>query len=132
MRLLNTKDPDMSLILIPWFIPSNRTYLETGWSLHERLRETPEDTFCCVAIEKGIIKAVLIAYVDEGHVHIWQARTSVGFKYQNTMLFGLITWSKTKGYSKLTAGVPEKNKRKFYERRYGFKYCGNNRMERRI
>ena len=130
MRILNSKDPDISLKLIPFFIPEDQTRLEMGLELYGRLKSEPDNTLCLVAIENDIGQAMMIAYERERDVFVWQAWSRSGFKYQMTIFNGLISWAKSLGKDKLVAGIPER-KRKFFERRYGFKPSGEV-MEREI
>jgi hypothetical protein len=121
MRIYNAKDPDISLKLIPWFVPGNQTPIDIGWELHERLREKPDETFCSIAIENDTIQAVLIAYVRKREVWLWQAQSRSGFKYSKYIFEGLKHWSRSRGRKKIRMGTPTRHKA--FERAWGFKKC---------
>lgn len=127
MRILNSKDPDISLKLLPWFVPANQTPMDIGWELHERLRENPDETFCSIAIENDMIQAVLIAYVMKRCVWLWQAQARRGFKYSSFMFNGLKHWSRSRGRKKIRMGVLERHK--VFERKWGFQRCRWNKNE---
>ena len=132
MRFCHPKDPEVSLVLMPWFIPSDKTHLEIGWELHEKLRKSPDDTFCFVAVKNCTIQAVLIAYVrkEKNDIFIWQARAKAGFRYSKIVFAGLVKWAQERGFHKLRAGMDKKRQRCF-KRLYGFVPV-NGEIERNI
>jgi hypothetical protein len=120
MRLLNTKEPEISLALVPWFIPDNQDPLDMGWELHERLRTKPDETFCLIAIENNIIQAILIAYTRKRDVWIWQVHARNKFKYGMLMFDGLYRWAIRKKKKKIRGATYNERYNKLFERKYGF------------
>lgn len=129
MRLLNNKDPEFAMRLIPWFVPVGQNPIDMGWKLYERLKENPDDTLCLVAIEKNIIQAVLIAYVQKRAVWLWQAHGRKGFRFSKLMFNLLKSWTKTKNRKRIRIGIYER--KEAFQRKWGFKPCrwGNNILE---
>lgn len=132
MRLLNIKDPEFVIKLVPWFVSSSQSRQDIMCELYQRLKDKPDETFVCMAIENNIGQALLVAGCREDNVGIWQARARAGFGYQKLLLYLLSVWAKSKGYTKLTAGVSDKRRQKFFERKYGFKMCGEGMMEKSL
>lgn len=121
MRLLNCKDPIISQVLLPWYVPVDKTELEIGWELNQRLKNNPDDTFCCVAIENNRIQGFLVAYCRESDVFLWQARSNTKHpksrEYVDLIFYGLAQWAKAKGYNRFCASSP---RNKALKRRLGF------------
>jgi len=99
MILLNCKEPDISLFLLPWYIPLTQTRLEIGWELHERLRHFPEDTLCGVFYENGIM-GMFVVYCRYDDVFIWQVNAPQN-KYIKFIFDTVIAWAKTKAFNKM-------------------------------
>lgn len=130
MRLWNCKDPDISLKLLPWYVAGDKYELDIGWELHERLKENPDDTFCCIAIENNRIQAFVVAYCRQKNVFIWQAKARSGFNYSQTIFNGLVLWARGKGRKKLKANSSRRSRA--IKREWGFTDSKNNEIERRI
>ena len=128
MWLLNNKNPDFAIWLVPWFIPVNQDPINMSWKLRQRLKETPDDTLCLVAIEKNIIQAVLIAYTRKRDVWLWQAHGRKGFRFSKLMFNGLIHWTRGKSKKRIRCKVTNERNRKLYELKYGFKSKRNKEM----
>lgn len=126
------KNPEFVVKLLPWLTPSDQSLVDIMCELYERLKNKPDETFCCMATENNIGQALLIAGCRENDVGIWQARSRAGFKYQKLLLWLLSIWAKSKGYNKLTAGVSDGRRQRFFERKYGFKMCEEGVMEKMI
>jgi hypothetical protein len=130
LRILNTKDPNISIALLPWFVPNDQSRLEIGWELHERLKDRPDDTLCLIGIENNNWQIMCIAYTDDDCVWVWQVRALPGFKYQRIFEDALATWAGVKGKRTLKMKCL-KRLRKFFTRRYGYRPCGSY-MERKL
>ena len=128
MRILNTKNPDDIIKIYPWLIPTETmTRMDIVREIIVRLHEQPDDIFICIAIDHHVTQAVLIAHISETRkrsVWVWQAHAAPGFKKSRLMFDGLKAWVKSKGNKYLRA-QPSKEKRKFFERAYGFKQKGS-------
>ena len=120
MRILNTKNPEIAVLLIPWYVPVEKSPVDICLELRQRLTERPEDTFCAVAIEDNVGHAMLLAYVNDDHVWLWQARARAGFKYGRILFNGVTEWARSKGYKQLRMGTSQ-GRMRAYQRRYGFK-----------
>jgi len=131
MRFERLTDPNFaSLVAIPWFIPEGQNPLAMGWELYQRLKGEPENTFCLMAVENNIPQALLLAYVKDANVvWVWQAHAKSGFKYSRSMFTGLIEWARAKGVGKLRCGTLRGDA---LGKRYGFRPCGKDEMERII
>lgn len=121
MRFWRVDNPEFAMNLIPWFVPTNQNPLQMSWRLHEMLRLSPDDTFCVLALEKGIIQAMLIAYKEKRHVWLWQAHARKGFGYAKYIFEGLLHWTCFVGRKKIRMGTTENFRA--YQRRWGFKVC---------
>lgn len=130
MRLWRADNPEVAMGLIPWFVPTNQNAIQMGWELHERLREKPEDTFCVIALDRGIVQGVLIAYKRKRDVWLWQAHQRPGFKYTKYIFDGLKYWSKLVNRSKIRMGATKRHRA--YQRRWGFKECRWNKSVREL
>jgi hypothetical protein len=121
--LVQPKDADFAAIaVIPWLIPVEPEGMIE--KLRTRLRR--KTTFCAIAIEKGVIQAVLIAFVEPAYncVWIWQAHARQGFRHSRRMFNGLCHWTRSKGMKMLGLFATSERLNKLYERRYGFKMDG--------
>lgn len=104
-----------AICLIPWLIPTESIDVMVE-KLRTRLRGRL--SFCAIALDNDVIQAVLIAYITDGHVWLWQAHARKGFKYSRTMMDGLKHWTRFKGLREIRMGT-DKKKRAF-QRRWGF------------
>ena len=112
------KEPSVSLLLIPWFVPIDKTRLDIGWELHERLRENPNDTFVLVAKKRKEIHGVLIAYARKNDVFVWQAKARNDLSCTKIMFDVLIKWSLEKGYNRMA--IETTRNPRVFKRRWGF------------
>ncbi len=129
--IIQTKWPSISLYLMPYYVPVDKQLRsDIGWELNQRLKDNPDETFLEIAYlpRDSTLQAMLIAYVEEKRVWIWQARSMRGFKYQKVMLGGLIEWARTKGIEQIRCKVSKERNRKLYERKYGFKSKRNKEL----
>ena len=128
MRFLNTKNPDDAIKLYPWLIPTDtETRLDITRELIWRLEEKPGDTYVLVAIEHDVTQGVVIAYVSETRkktVWLWQAQVVPGFTQSRLMFDALRAWTKSKG-AKYIRMKTDRDKRRVFERAYGFKRKGS-------
>lgn len=120
MKLLLTKDPSIAIFLIPWYEAGDDNRFDIGTELHDRMKNSPDDTFVSVVIEERKVLAVLIAYVlNETDIFLWQAKANPKFKKSNEMFDMLIDWAKTKNKKRIIAIT---KRPKPAVRRYGFVY----------
>lgn len=128
MECIITNNPEVALILIPWFIPFDMTREGIYLELRERLENNPDETFVCLIIEGESIKGMACGYCRYKDVFIWQARKLVDLssKFVDKAFEKIKEWAKNKGY-KLISAVPRK-KWMVYFRRWGFKKSVNNEI----
>lgn len=124
MRFIQAKHPAVCWPLLPWFIEGNQTREEIFMELYGRLEQKPDNTFVEIALEGGICKGILIAYVSDDHVWIWQARAAKDFRQGRKMFDDLISWSRERGIKKLRAGCSKDKNMKHIMRRFGFEKNG--------
>ena len=129
MRFWVTKNPKVALMLIPWFVPNNQTREEIYLELIDRLTDSPDETFVCVAIEDDLIKGMAVAYCRDKDVFIWQARSDNGMSQEmvDRALGGLAIWAKGKGYDRVVTGP--NCSREVFARRWGMKASKDNEKE---
>jgi len=127
MRITNCKDPEMVSYLAPWFVPVEKSIVDICIELKDRLENEPEDTLCLVATENEKCHGILVAYMVDDYVWIWQARSrdvwSSHYPKENHTkdVFGLlIEWAKIKNARDIRMKCPTKKLRKFFNRNYGF------------
>ena len=125
MRYINAKHPAICWPLLPWFVEGNQTREEIFMELYGRLENKPQDTFVEVALDGDICKGILIAYLEDDYVWIWQARIAKDFKNARPMLVSLSDWARTRNITELRAGCSKNKARDLFMRRYGFKKDGN-------
>ena len=109
----------MAANLLPCYVPVDKTVKEIGLELCKRLDESPDETFCFVAIENKIIHAFVAGYESVDDVFLWQARACSGFKYAKVMFEGVKCWAKGKLKDKLRLRTDERLER-FFARKYKF------------
>lgn len=129
MSIIKTQDPNVSIYLLPWYIEGDMTRFEIGVNLYERLINDPDNTFVSVAVDDNNVKAVLIAYVRDNDVFIWQAKAKPGFKGTREMFDDLIVWAKNKKKDRLATHSP---RNKCVMRRWGFAGSDNNEIIKEI
>lgn len=133
MRLLKTKNPDDVAKLYPWLIPTGtETRMDIASELYGRLKEKPDDTFVLVAIERGITRCIVVAYMSSKRVcWLWQSQAEPGFEYSRLMMDALKSWARGKGAKKIGIGVPDERKKAFV-RRWGFKKLRNGELRLKL
>lgn len=133
MRLLKTENPDDVAKLYPWFIPTKtETRMNIASELYGRLKESPDDTFVLVAIERGITRCIVVAYMSSKRVcWLWQSQAEPGFKHSRLMMDALKAWARDKGAKKIGIGVPDERKKAFV-RRWGFKELRNGELRLKL
>lgn len=104
--IIRSKSPDVSIALVPWYVPIDQSRGEIGMELDRRMRECPDDTCVLIASEENTVMAMVIAYCRPNDVFLWQARAKAGFQNSSEVLNELIKWAKSKGYSKLVTKSP--------------------------
>ncbi len=124
MRFIQAKHPAICWPLLPWFVEGNQTREEIFMELYGRLEQDPEDTFVEIALDSEICKAILIGYVLDDHIWIWQARSQKGFQQSEKMLDDLMSWAKNKNITELRAQCSRNKAKRIFMRRYGFKKDG--------
>lgn len=125
MRYLNARNPAICWPLLPWFIEGNQTREEIFMELYGRLENDPDNTFVEIALDDELCKGILIGYISEGHVWIWQARASEDFEHSKKMLNDLMKWAKDKGTKELRARCSKDRNTNLIMRRFGFTKDGN-------
>lgn len=134
MRILNTKDPEDVVKLIPWLIPTeSETRMEIAAELYRGLKDRPRDVLVLVAIERDIARAVLIAHISHRshkRVWLWQAQAEPGFRYSRILFEGLKAWSRACGAREIRTGI--NGHEKVYRRRWGFTSRGDNELRLRL
>jgi hypothetical protein len=133
MRLLKTKNPDDVAKIYPWLIPTKtETRMNIASELYGRLKEKPDDTFVLVAIERGITRCIVVAYMSSKRVcWLWQSQAEPGFKHSRLMMDALKSWARGKGAKKIGIGVPDERK-KAVVRRWGFKELRNGELRLKL
>ena len=127
MRFWLPKNPDVALMLVPWFVPCGQCVEDMMLKLYDRLKYTPDDTFVCMVIEDDLIKGVVIAYCRARDVFIWQARNQgLTWATVDRVLDGLCRWAKAKDFDRITT-MPNRAA-KLWERRWGFRQQENSNM----
>lgn len=128
MEFLITKNPEVALTLIPWFVPLNQSREDIYLELRERLTDNPDETFVCVAIEDNLIKGMVVAYVRYKDVLIWQSRNEgLSRSIVDFVFNGVCHWARSKGFDRVTT-VPNRA-RKIWVRRWGFRESKENKDE---
>ena len=120
MKIVQIKNPDASIYLMPWFVEGNQDIVQIGYQLNERMIESPETTYVAVAIDKGYIKAFIAAYIENEEVLIWQFKKSKDMNQPRQMEHKLYEWARPRGATKAVLGVADKRIRRLYRRKYGF------------
>lgn len=121
MRFWITTNPRVAYVLVPWYVPVDQNIEDVFLDVYERLRDTPEETFVCLAIADDMIKGMIVAYCRYKDVFIYQARSQgLASKYVDRVFEGLCHWARGKGYKAITAAPRRKGNTKPYERRWGF------------
>jgi hypothetical protein len=125
IRYLNAKHPAICWPLLPWFVEDDKTVQEIFLELYGRLEKQPEDTYVDIAMDGDKCMAILIAYINDGEVWIWQARVSKNFKKQKQMFNRLKKWSSEKDVKYIRMKTSGERLEKFYKRRYRFHKNGD-------
>lgn len=125
MKFIQAKHPAICWPLLPWFVEGNQTRQEIFLELYGRLEQEPENTFVEIALDDQICKGILMAYVSENHVWIWQARAAKGFAFQKEMFSHLKEWAKSKNKKVMRMGTHNDRLEKLYSRKFGFSKNGD-------
>lgn len=125
LKYIRAKHPAICWPLLPWFVEGDQTREEIFLELYGRLEQDPDDIFVEIALDGDICKGILISYVSDDHIWIWQARTAKDFRQPEKLLDDLISWAKQKKITKLRAGCSNDKSMKLFMRRYGFKKEGS-------
>lgn len=120
MQFIKTDNPEVALILVPWFVPLNQTAEDIYLELRERLEDDPEETWVGLLVEGDKIKLMGIAYCRERDVFIWQARKEKGVTSEqvDAVFDRLKEWTKEQGFDRISA-IPNRDYKAF-TRRWGF------------
>ena len=125
------KNPNVALMLVPWFVPVNQKLEDMMLELYDRLKNDPDDTFVCLVIQDDLIKGMVIAYCRAMDVFIWQARNQgLARATVDRVLDGLYHWAKAKGFGRITT-IPNRAA-KLWERRWGFRQQDSNILYKEI
>ena len=120
------KNPNVAKMLVPWFVPADKSVKEIFIELFLRLSCRPEDTFVCIAVENDRIKGVVAAYCRDVDVWVWQVRfEGMSRRTANRIFEGLCHWARGKGFDKI-AGGPSGSVGA-WERRWGAKQQSNSK-----
>ena len=120
MRFWLPKNPNVALMLVPWFVPCGQKIEDMMLNLHHRLKYTPDDTFVCLVIDNDLIKGVVVAYCRKSDVFIWQARNQGLTRAVADRVFdGLCHWARGKDFNRITT-IPNRAA-KLWKRRWGFR-----------
>jgi len=120
------KNPNVAFLLVPWFVPCGQSREDIFLETYERLRDMPDDTFVCLAIdgESDRMKGMVVAFCRYSDVFIWQARSErLASKIVDYAFNGLCLWAKSKGYDKVT--TRPNRAAKLWQRRWGFRQQPN-------
>ena len=132
MKILRITNPEISVHLLPWYVEDNKTQLEIGMELNDRMRENPDDTCVLLAIKDGYLKGVLIGYLEDDYLFIWQAKKSKDMDRPRLILHEMCRWAKQNGKKKIVIGSSNKRVRRLYKRKYGFTPSTGIYMERAL
>ena len=132
MKILRVLNPEISVQLIPWYVPDDKTPIEIGMELDQRMREDSDNTGVFVAVKNGYLKAMLIGYMEGETLFVWQARKSKDMDRPRLIFHELCRWAKAKGAKKAQLKSSDKRVRRMYKRKYGFTPLGGPLMERTI
>ena len=132
MKIIRITNPEISVHLLPWYVEDNKTPLEIGMELNDRMRENPDDTCVLLAVDKGYIKGVLIGYMDSTSLFVWQARKSKDMNRPRLIFQRLCEWGKQKNADKVQLISDDKRVRRLYKRKYGFTHIGEGLMEKEL
>lgn len=132
MVYIETKNPEVALTLMPWFLTNEQSREDTYLELSERLEENPDETFVCLVLDDKIIKLMAIAYCRYKDVFVWQARKSADLssKMVDKVFDKLKDWARKKGFNRIST-IPAKPKKVIY-RRWGFEDSINNEVVLKI
>lgn len=126
-------DPDITLSLIPWYVTDDeKDCLQIGMELNDMMIQNPYDTLVLTVDEDNERKAMLVAYVKEDKVHIWQAHKMKGFRDSKKVLNVVEAWAKHKNLSAIQLATSDGRRRRLYKRKYGFKPVGGIYMEKQV
>lgn len=123
MMFINVKEPDATLSMLPWFVPADKSRIEIGYELSERLDAEPENTLVIVMADQGSVQGVVAAYIEtnpdngERHVFIWQAQTLPVFQYAKLVFDQITLWAKDKNINRIVIGT---QRGRALCRKYGF------------
>lgn len=111
MIFINVKDPDATLSMLPWFVAVDKSPIDIGFELSERLQDDPDNTLVIVAEQGSNVQAVVAAFVEanpetgQRHVFIWQGRSRAGFKYGKLLFEQIEQWAKGKDIRRIVLGT---------------------------
>jgi len=130
MKIIRVTNPEISIQLLPWYVEEDRTAMEIGMELNDRMIESPNDTCVLAAIDKGFMKAMIVGFIEEDYLFIWQAKKSKDMDRPRLVFHRLCEWGKQKGISKIKLVSQDKRIRRLYKRKYGFHHIGDGVMEK--
>ena len=119
------KNPKVALMLLPWFMPCDcMTAEDMCAKTYRLLRDKPEDTFVCLAIDEDRIKGMAVAYCRKNDVIVWQARSQgLASTIVDRAFEGICHWARGKGFNMVSA-LPNRAA-KLWQRRWGFRQRPN-------
>ena len=125
IKIINAKNPEVSIHLLPWYVVNDMPRFEIGLRLYDRLQEQPEDTLVLIAVDETTadVKGMLIAENREDSAFMWQAKVKSGCGASKDLFERLTTWAKSKGKTKI---VTQTLRVKAAIRLWGFVQQGNN------
>jgi hypothetical protein len=132
MNITRVQNPEISVHLLPWYVEDDKTALEIGMELNDRMTDCPDETCVLVATDKGHLKAVLIGYIENDYLFVWQAKKSKDMNRPHLIFHKMCEWGKSKGVEKARLGTSNKRVRRMYKRKYGFTPIGEALMEKSI
>lgn len=121
MEFWDIKNPNVSITLLPLYVPVNQTRTEIGLELNRRLKDEPDNTLCLVAMDNDYCLGFIIAYAREKDVFLWQSRSSPKASKCSKVAFNYLReWTKAKGLNEIRIKT-DKRTAKLMKRKYGFK-----------
>jgi hypothetical protein len=132
MTFTRVTNPDISIYLLPWYVEAEKSRFEIGEELNERMTQNPDDTCVLVASKDGYMKGVIIGYIEDGDLFVWQASKSKDMDKPRLIFKIMCDWARDKGAKKVTIGSPDKRVRRLYKRKYGFTPAEGMYMEKTL
>lgn len=132
MKIIRIKNPEISIWLLPWYVEDDKTVLEIGMELNDRMQNEPDNTCVLLAVDKGYLKAVLVGYLDGNKLIIWQGKKSKDMNRMHLLGHKLYKWAREHGATKAVLGSSDKRVRRLYKRKYGYHSIGGPLMEKSL